>query len=203
MYEVREGSCRLLVNFTDYLDTGLFLDHRPVRLKIFREAKGKRFLNLFGYTGTATVHAAAGGAASTTTVDLSKTYLQWARMNLALNGFDTVSNRMEAADCMAWLRENSDSYDLIFIDPPTFSNTKKEKRVFDVQRDHEQLISLAMKRLLPGGLLIFSTNFRKFKLDPAISGNYLVSDITGNSIPADFARNKKIHRCWEIRNRER
>lgn len=201
MYEVREGGCYLLVNFTDYLDTGLFLDHRPVRQKIFREAGGKRFLNLFGYTGTATVHAAAGGAASTTTVDLSKTYLQWARMNLALNGFDTIRNRMEPADCMSWLRQNQKRYDLIFIDPPTFSNTKKEKRVFDVQRDHEQLISLAMGHLEQDGLLIFSTNFRKFKLDKTVSERFAVKDITAESIPDDFSRNRKIHRCWEIRKK--
>ena len=130
MYEVREGECSFLVNFTDYLDTGLFLDHRPIREKIHREAKGKRFLNLYGYTGTATVHAAMGGAASTTTVDLSATYLHWAKMNLALNGLTELRNKVEKADCLQWLEESSGKFDLIFIDPPTFSNTKKEQPDF-------------------------------------------------------------------------
>jgi 23S rRNA (guanine2445-N2)-methyltransferase / 23S rRNA (guanine2069-N7)-methyltransferase len=133
--EVNEGGVKLLVNLTDYLDTGLFLDHRPMRMRIQREAAGKRFLNLFCYTATATVHAAKGGARSTTSVDLSKTYLDWARRNLSLNGF-SERNRLEQSDVMAWLEGNRDSYDLIFIDPPTFSNSKRMEGVFDVQRDH-------------------------------------------------------------------
>lgn len=132
MYEVREGNCFFLVNFTDYLDTGLFLDHRPLRLRIAREASGKKFLNLFGYSGTATVHAAMGGAQATTTVDLSANYLHWTRMNLALNGFAETFHTTVKADCLQWLAEEQAKYDLIFVDPPTFSNTKKEKRVFDI-----------------------------------------------------------------------
>jgi len=199
MYEVREGECSFLLNFTDYLDTGLFLDHRPVREKIYREAKGKRFLNLYGYTGTATVHAAMGGAASTTTVDLSATYLHWAKMNLALNGLTELRNKVEQADCLRWLEETNSKFDLIFIDPPTFSNTKKDHRVFDVQKDHERLIELAMAHLAVDGLLIFSTNFRRFKLGEKLLKLYEIKDISRESVPFDFSRNEKIHKCWEIR----
>lgn len=200
MYEVKEGECSFLVNFTDYLDTGLFLDHRPIRAKIFTAAKGKRFLNLFGYTGTATVQAALGGASSTMTVDLSATYLQWARMNLALNGLGEVRNKVEKADGLEWLAACSATYDLIFIDPPTFSNTKKENRVFDVQEDHARMLDLAMSRLENGGLLIFSTNFRKFQLDKGLAERYAITDISRQSLPFDFSRNHKIHACWEFRH---
>ncbi len=199
MFEVREGACSFLVNFTDYLDSGLFLDHRPVRQKIYREAKGKRFLNLYGYTGTASVHAAMGGAASTTTVDLSATYLHWTKMNLALNGLSELRNKVEKADCLQWLEENTGTFDLIFIDPPTFSNTKKDNRVFDVQKDHPRLIELAMAHLAPGGLLIFSTNYRRFILDEKLLTLYDIKDISQESVPFDFSRNEKIHKCWEIR----
>jgi len=201
MHTVREGDCLLLVNFTDYLDTGIFLDHRNIRLKIAKEAKGKRFLNLFAYTGTATVHAAVGGAESTTTVDLSANYLNWARMNLALNGFGGLAHATVQADCMKWLAEDRSEYDLIFVDPPTFSNTKKERRVFDVQRDHRLLIEKAMARLAEGGLLIFSTNFRRFQMDESIEKYYAIRNISKSSIPIDFARNSRIHHCWEIRRR--
>ncbi len=201
MFTVREGNCYLLVNFTDYLDTGIFLDHRNIRLRIAEEAKGKRFLNLFAYTGTATVHAAVGGAESTTTVDLSATYLNWARMNLALNGFGGLAHETIQADCLEWLTENRKEYDLIFVDPPTFSNTKKERRVFDVQRDHRLLIEKSMARLAEGGLLIFSTNFRRFQMDESIDKYYAIRNISRDSIPLDFARNSRIHHCWEIRKR--
>ena len=201
MFRVQEGSCAFLVNFTDYLDSGLFLDHRPVRKMISQEAQGKRFLNLYGYTATASVQAALGGAASTTTVDLSTTYLDWARMNFALNGLGEIRNKVVKADCLQWLRESKNSYDYIFVDPPTFSNTKKEKRVFDIQRDHLLLIRLAMSRLEAGGKLIFSTNFRRFKLDPILENEYAVVNISQQTIPFDFSRNKKIHMCWEIKAR--
>jgi 23S rRNA (guanine2445-N2)-methyltransferase / 23S rRNA (guanine2069-N7)-methyltransferase len=201
MHTVREGDCFLLVNFTDYLDTGIFLDHRNIRLKIAKEAKGKRFLNLFAYTGTATVHAAVGGAESTTTVDLSTNYLNWARMNLALNGFGGLAHETVQADCLKWLAEDRREYDLIFVDPPTFSNTKKERRVFDVQRDHRLLIEKSVARLAEGGLLIFSTNFRRFQMDESIDKYYEIRNISKSSIPLDFARNSRIHHCWEIRRR--
>lgn len=195
--EVNEGGVKLLVNLTDYLDTGLFLDHRPMRLRIQREAAGKRFLNLFCYTATATVHAAKGGARSTTSVDLSKTYLDWARRNLSLNGFSD-KQRLQQGDVMAWLEEDRGEYDLIFIDPPTFSNSKRMEGVFDVQRDHVHLLDLAMARLAPGGVLYFSNNFRKFQLDEALRARYQVSEISAETIDPDFARNGKIHRAWRL-----
>ena len=198
--EVNEGGVKLLVNLTDYLDTGLFLDHRPMRLRIQREAAGKRFLNLYCYTATATVHAAKGGARSTTSVDLSKTYLDWARRNLALNGLSD-RQRLEQADVMAWLEEDRGEYDLIFIDPPTFSNSKRMEGVFDVQRDHVALLDLAMARLAPGGTLYFSNNFRKFVLDPGMVERYAVEEITGATLDEDFRRNSKIHRAWKLQAR--
>jgi 23S rRNA (guanine2445-N2)-methyltransferase / 23S rRNA (guanine2069-N7)-methyltransferase len=187
----------LLVNLTDYLDTGLFLDHRPLRLRIQQEAAGKRFLNLFCYTATATVHAAKGGARTTTSVDLSKTYLDWARRNLSLNGFSD-KQKLEQADVMAWLAADRGEYELIFIDPPTFSNSKRVEGVFDVQRDQVQLIDLAMARLAPGGVLYFSNNFRKFELDAGLSSRYQVEDISAATLDPDYARNPKIHRAWRF-----
>jgi 23S rRNA (guanine2445-N2)-methyltransferase / 23S rRNA (guanine2069-N7)-methyltransferase len=195
--EVNEGGVKLLVNLTDYLDTGLFLDHRPMRMRIQREAAGKRFLNLYCYTATASVHAAKGGARSTTSVDLSKTYLDWARRNLSLNGFSD-KNRLEQSDVMVWLEASRDEYDLIFIDPPTFSNSKRMEGVFDVQRDQVQLIDLAMARLAPGGVLYFSNNFRKFQLEETLVERYAVEEITQQTVDPDFARNGKIHRAWKI-----
>lgn len=195
--EVNEGGVKLLVNLTDYLDTGLFLDHRPLRLRIQREAAGKRFLNLFCYTATATVHAAKGGARSTTSVDLSKTYLDWARRNLSLNGFSD-KHRLEQGDVMAWLAEDRGEYELIFIDPPTFSNSKRMEGVFDVQRDHVQLLDLAMARLAPGGVLYFSNNFRKFQLDEGLAARYALEEISAATLDPDFARNPKIHRAWRL-----
>jgi len=195
--EVNEGGVKLLVNLTDYLDTGLFLDHRPLRLRIQREAAGKRFLNLFCYTATATVHAAKGGARTTTSVDLSKTYLDWARRNLSLNGYSD-KNRLEQGDVMAWLEADRGEYDLIFIDPPTFSNSKRMEGVFDIQRDHVQLLDLAMTRLAPGGVLYFSNNFRKFILDEGLAARYAVEEISDKTLDPDFARNPKIHRAWRL-----
>ena len=195
--EVSEGGVKLLVNLTDYLDTGLFLDHRPMRLRIQREAAGKRFLNLFCYTATATVHAAKGGARSTTSVDLSKTYLDWARRNLSLNGFSD-KQRLEQGDVMAWLEADRGEYDLIFIDPPTFSNSKRMEGVFDVQRDHARLLELAMARLAPGGVLYFSNNFRKFQLDEMLAKRYNIAEVSGETLDPDFARNPRIHRAWRI-----
>ncbi|RRV16041.1 bifunctional 23S rRNA (guanine(2069)-N(7))-methyltransferase RlmK/23S rRNA (guanine(2445)-N(2))-methyltransferase RlmL [Pseudomonas saudiphocaensis] len=198
--EVSEGGVKLLVNLTDYLDTGLFLDHRPLRLRIQREAPGKRFLNLFCYTATATVHAAKGGARSTTSVDLSKTYLDWARRNLALNGLSD-RQRLEQGDVMAWLEEDRGEYDLIFIDPPTFSNSKRMEGVFDIQRDHVALLDLAMARLATGGTLYFSNNFRKFVLDPGLAERYAVEEISSATLDEDFRRNSKIHRAWKLQAR--
>ncbi|WP_281646195.1 bifunctional 23S rRNA (guanine(2069)-N(7))-methyltransferase RlmK/23S rRNA (guanine(2445)-N(2))-methyltransferase RlmL [Parendozoicomonas sp. Alg238-R29] len=199
-FEVAEGGCRFLVNLKDYLDTGLFLDHRPMRLRIQKEAKGKRFLNLFCYTGAATVHAAAGGASQTTSVDLSKTYLEWARQNLSLNGFSD-RHKLENADCIKWLKGCKDTYDLIFIDPPTFSNSKKMRDVFDIQEEHKDMLKRAMGLLARDGVLYFSNNFRKFRMDDELAELFKVEEISAQTIDQDFKRNQKIHRCWQLTHR--
>ena len=200
LYEVREGEARFLVNFTDYLDTGLFLDHRLTRARLGQLAQGKTFLNLFGYTGSATVHAALGGATATTTVDISETYLTRACANLALNGFGGPLHQTIESDCLEWLRQSRDRFGVIFVDPPTFSNSRHRKQTFDVQKDHPLLITLAMQRLAQGGILIFSTNFRKFALDETLQAEYQVKEISEETIPFDFQRNRRIHRCWEFRH---
>jgi 23S rRNA (guanine2445-N2)-methyltransferase / 23S rRNA (guanine2069-N7)-methyltransferase len=197
-----EGGLKFRVNFEDYLDTGLFLDHRITRARLREAANGKRFLNLFAYTGTATVYAAAGGAASTTTVDMSRTYLDWAQRNLSLNGFHGSRHELVQADCRQWLEEGASRtpcYDLIFLDPPTFSNSKRMEGVLDIERDHGALIEACGGLLAPGGLLVFSTNAQKFKLDDAVMARYDVRDISGPTLPRDFERNPRIHRCFEIR----
>jgi 23S rRNA (guanine2445-N2)-methyltransferase / 23S rRNA (guanine2069-N7)-methyltransferase len=196
--EVREGAAWLLVNLTDYLDTGLFLDHRPLRARMAQEAAGKHFLNLYAYTGVASVEAALGGAASTTTVDLSPTYLAWAERNFALNGIAGDHHYFEQADCLHWMRECAHAFDIIFMDPPTFSNSKRTPDVLDVQRDHVELIWLAMALLRPGGVLYFSNNFRKFRLDAAALAEFVIEDISEDTIGFDFRRNPGIHRCWRI-----
>jgi len=200
--EVTEGPCRFLVNLTDYLDTGLFLDHRITREMIGSMAAGKRFLNLFCYTGAATVHAALGGAQSTVSVDLSATYLEWTGRNLELNGIRGVKHRLEQADCREWVRSCGDRFDLIFLDPPTFSNSKRMRGTFDVQRDHASLINDTARLLAPGGDLIFSTNRAKFKMDTGSLKGLIAEDITGKTIPKDFERNPRIHTCWKIRGRD-
>ncbi len=198
-HEIREGPCRLFVNFTDYLDTGLFLDHRPTRAMIGEMAKGKRFLNLFGYTGTATVHAALRGAAATTTVDMSHTYLDWARRNLELNGIRGRNHELVHADVTQWLKEaGGPRYGLVFLDPPTFSRSKRMDGTLDIERDHAALIHDCMRWLEPDGVLIFSTNLRKFKLDTGALGGLAIRDITRATIPKDFERNPKIHQCFHI-----
>ena len=197
--EVLEGGCRILVNLRDYLDTGLFLDHRPVRLQIQQQASGKDVLNLFSYTATASLHAAKGGARSTTSVDMSATYLNWGRKNFALNGFAETRHEFVQADCIKWLKaQKGEHYDLIFMDPPTFSNSKRMQDVLDVQRDHVMLVDQAMALLRPGGKLIFSNNYRRFRLDEGLQQRYQVKDITRQTIGEDFKRNQKIHCCFEF-----
>lgn len=200
---VQEGPARLEVNLFDYLDTGLFLDHRPLRLRLGEEAAGKRILNLFCYTGAATVHAAVGGASRTASVDLSATYLDWARRNLTHNGVEEGDHELVRDDVMSWLAAaEGESYDRIFCDPPTFSNSKRTDD-FDVQRHHVQLLSLAMARLASGGTLWFSNNFRRFRLDEqAVSGFARLKDITRATLDPDFQRNPRIHRCWELHHPE-
>ena len=200
LLEVRENSSSFLVNFTDYLDTGLFLDHRETRKRLASLANGKKFLNLYGYTGSATVQAIAGGAIATTTVDSSATYLQRYRANLALNGFGGPQHVTVQKDCMRWLKESRERFGVIFVDPPTFSNDRHRKNVFSVQDDHETLLRLAMKRLTRDGLLVFSTNFRKFKLAESLQQDFGVREITEQTIPEDFRRKPPAHRCWELRH---
>lgn len=197
-HEVREGPARLLVNFTDYLDTGLFLDHRITRRLLRELAAGRRFLNLFGYTGAATVHAALGGAAQTTTVDLSATYLDWARRNLELNGIHGSRHALIQADCRQWLIEARGRYDLIFLDPPTFSNSKRLETTLDAQRDHVELIRQTLRLLAPDGALIFSTNARRFRLDADALADLRIEDWSRRTLPLDFTRDPKIHQCWRL-----
>jgi 23S rRNA (guanine2445-N2)-methyltransferase / 23S rRNA (guanine2069-N7)-methyltransferase len=199
---VAEAGLRFRVNFEDYLDTGLFLDHRVTRSRLRAAAQGKRFLNLFAYTGTATVHAVAGGARSSTTVDLSATYLEWARANLELNGLAGPQHEFVRADVREWLDEaarRGERFGLIFCDPPTFSNSKRMEGVFDVQRDHVALIEACMALLEGDGLLIFSTNAQRFRLDPNLLSRHQVVDVTKATVPPDFLRNSSIHSCFELR----
>ncbi len=200
-HEVREGGLKFWVNFRDYLDTGLFLDHRIVRGMLREWAQSTDFLNLFCYTGSATVYAAAGGARSTTSVDLSNTYLDWAHENLLLNGFGGASHTLYRADCLEWLEEqeaNGPRFDLIFVDPPTFSNSKRMDGVLDVQRDHIGMIRRSLKLLRRTGRLVFSTNYTRFKLDTQALADLRVEDISAGTIPKDFERHARIHRCFAI-----
>ncbi len=198
---VEEGGLQFLINPTDYLDTGLFLDHRLVRAKVRELASGQRFLNLFAYTGTASVYAAAGGARDTTSVDLSATYLEWASRNLASNGFTGTDHRLVQADVLEFLQRDRDRYGLIYVDPPTFSNSKRAED-FDVQRDHVALLNGCGDRLAGAGVIVFSNNFRRFKLDrEALEQRFEIQDWTVPSIPFDFARRAHIHGCWLLRPR--
>jgi 23S rRNA (guanine2445-N2)-methyltransferase / 23S rRNA (guanine2069-N7)-methyltransferase len=214
---VRESGHKFLVNFTDYLDAGLFLDHRLTRQRIGALAKGKHFLNLFAYTGSATVYAAAGGAASTTTVDMSNTYIDWAKRNLAINHLTGPQHEFIQADCLQWLNAQSSSavsipnlqptayslqprrYDVIFVDPPTFSRSKRMEDTFEVQRDHAALLRSIAPLLAPGGTLVFSNNYTKFKLDREVPAEFTVEDISRATIPKDFERSPKIHSCFILR----
>jgi 23S rRNA (guanine2445-N2)-methyltransferase / 23S rRNA (guanine2069-N7)-methyltransferase len=199
---VSEGDHRFYVNFSDYLDTGLFLDHRITRQRIGSLCKGKRFLNLFAYTGAATVHAIGGGAVASTTVDMSYTYLEWAEKNLQLNEMDAPEHELIQGDCLQWLEHEAGQkklqYDVIFIDPPTFSRSKRMERDFEVQHDHVQLILWAAELMAPGGVIVFSNNYTRFKLDGHGLRDFKVQDWTRETLPKDFERNPKIHCCFAI-----
>ncbi len=197
--EVREGPARLLVNLTDYLDTGLFLDHRPTRALIAEMAKGKRFLNLFCYTATATVQAALGGAESSVSVDMSATYLDWARRNFSLNHLPEDRHQLVRADCLEWIKRWRRTFDVIFLDPPTFSTSNRMEGTLDIQRDHVSMIRDVAGLLAPGGTLVFSTNHRRFKLDRGELPELEIEDISRRTLPQDFARNPRIHQCFLIR----
>jgi 23S rRNA (cytosine1962-C5)-methyltransferase len=200
---VREHGLRFEVNLSDYLDVGLFLDHRPTRLSVQQRAAGKRVLNLFSYTGAFSVHARAGGAVRTTTVDMSKTYLEWYARNLALNGhaLDAAHTAVHA-DCLQWLEAGpaaDERYDIVVCDPPTFSNSKRMKAdSFAIDRDHALLLGWIARFVAPGGEVFFSTNSRSFELDPAaVPAGFGCHEISHRSVPEDF-RNRKIHRCWRL-----
>ncbi|MBS9426748.1 bifunctional 23S rRNA (guanine(2069)-N(7))-methyltransferase RlmK/23S rRNA (guanine(2445)-N(2))-methyltransferase RlmL [Photorhabdus akhurstii] len=199
---VNEYDAKFWVNLTDYLDTGLFLDHRIARKMLGEMSEGKDFLNLFAYTGSATVHAGLGGARSTTTVDMSRTYLEWAERNLQANGLTGRQHRLIQADCLAWLARASEQFDLIFIDPPTFSNSKRMEDAFDVQRDHIMLMRQLKRLLRRGGTLMFSNNKRGFKMDFAELERVglVAEEITSKTQSQDFARNRQIHNCWLLRH---
>lgn len=199
-FAVKEGGHRFIVNLEQYLDAGLFLDHRNTRRMVEQRAAGKRFLNLFAYTASFTVYAAAGGAASSVTVDMSNTYQDWSRRNFELNGMDLSRHQLVRADVFAWLEQAvaaGEKFDLIVMDPPSFSNSKKMRGILDVQRDHPLLINQCLKLLKPGGELFFSNNLRSFKLEPEKLSPCKIKDISSQTVPDDF-RNKKIHQCWLI-----
>ncbi|PLR39856.1 bifunctional 23S rRNA (guanine(2069)-N(7))-methyltransferase RlmK/23S rRNA (guanine(2445)-N(2))-methyltransferase RlmL [Chimaeribacter arupi] len=195
---VQEFNAKLWVNLTDYLDTGLFLDHRIARRMLGEMSKGKDFLNLFAYTGTASVHAGLGGARSTTTVDMSRTYLEWAEKNLRVNGLTGRQHRLIQADCLSWLSEANEQFDVIFIDPPTFSNSKRMADSFDVQRDHLALMKHLTRLLRRNGTIMFSNNKRGFQMDVAglAELGLVAKEITAQTQSQDFARNRQIHNCW-------
>ncbi len=199
--KVAENGLYFWINPTDYLNTGLFLDHRRTRALVRADASGKRMLNLFGYTGAFTVYAAAGGARSTTTVDLSRRYLDWARANMQLNGFGRGGHRFIRNDVFEFLRHATPNrqgmYDLVVLDPPTASKSKKMSHRLDIQRDHPELVNRSLSLCRPGAVVYFSTNFRKFKLSDKELDSSKIEEITALTIPFDF-RDKRVHRCWRI-----
>ncbi len=196
---VREGGLKFKVNLSDYLDTGLFLDHRITRGLVREAAGGRRVLNLFAYTGSFSVYAAAGGARSVTTVDTSNTYLDWARANLASNGYSGEQFQFVRDDASAFLKfhKQGPCYDLAIVDPPTFSNSTRTEKDFEIQRDHVELLNSLMKIMSRGAPIFFSTNFRRFRLDTDAIRSNDIREISRQTIPPDF-RNKRIHRCWLI-----
>jgi 23S rRNA (guanine2445-N2)-methyltransferase / 23S rRNA (guanine2069-N7)-methyltransferase len=209
-FPVEEGGLQFLVNLDDYLDTGLFLDQRLTRSRLRALASGTSFLNLFCYTGSASVYAAAGGARRSLSIDMSNNYLDWAAANFKLNGLDQALHRLERWDCREWLRAASSAaaaappagaarFDLILLDPPTFSNSKRMQGVLDIQRDHPELIGYCMRLLTAQGVLLFATNAQRFRLADALADSWRVTDISAQTLPFDFERNPRIHRCFEIR----
>lgn len=203
-FVVEENGLKFIVNLSDYLDTGLFLDHRQTRQRVREEAKNKKVLNLFAYTGSFSVYAAAGGAIEVVTVDLSKTYLNWAEKNFELNGFQVNKSSSAGggkfihADVLQYLKElPPEEFDLIIMDPPTFSNSKRMDDFLDIQRDHIALINDCLHTLKRGGVLYFSTNFRKFVLDKEKINTDLIKDITKATTPFDF-EGKLFRYCFRI-----
>ncbi len=196
---VQEAQAKLRVNLYDYLDTGLFLDHRPMRQKIYKTVSLRKFLNLFCYTGAVSVFAGLAGA-HTTSVDMSATYLEWAKENFVGNNLDLKNHHFIQENCLEYLANAKEKFDVIFLDPPTFSNSKRMDDVFEVEKDQAFLVDKSMELLNPEGLLYFSTNKRRFKLLPELSQKYSIKDISEETIPRDF-HDMKIHQCYEIRLR--
>jgi 23S rRNA (guanine2445-N2)-methyltransferase / 23S rRNA (guanine2069-N7)-methyltransferase len=195
---MHEGPAALLVDLWTYLDTGLFLDHRPVRRLIGQITEGKSFLNLFCYTASASVHAALGGAKQSVSVDMSRSYIDWSKRNFEVNNLDVMQHQLVQQDCLTWLQGCRQGFDVILLDPPSFSNSKKMENILDIQRDHVALIKRSMELLNPNGTLIFSNNLRSFTLDtPALAG-FIIENITDKTLDPDYSRNRKIHHCWLI-----
>lgn len=201
-FPVKEHQGEILVNLHDYLDTGLFLDHRPMRQIIYKEASGKRFLNLFSYTGAVSVFAALGGATHVTSVDLSSTYQEWARKNFEHNKISLKDHNFIVQSALEYLEKAVTKFDLIFLDPPTFSNSKRMDEDFEVEKDQLFIVKESLRILSPGGTLYFSNNKRKFKLDPALSEIATIVDITDKTIPLDY-RDSKIHHCYKITHKKK
>lgn len=197
-FEVLEGKARFLVNLSDRIDTGLYLDHRRTRALFAEMAAGKRVLNLFCYTGSATVQAALAGAEESVSVDTSNTYLDWAADNLRLNGLSVKRHALVRSDVRAFLQSSQSRFDLAFVDPPTFSNSKRRDGDFEVQRDHVQLL-LATHRLLSSkACVMFSTHARRFEIDPVLKEVFDVKDITRQTIDEDFKRSPRIHQVYRL-----
>jgi 23S rRNA (cytosine1962-C5)-methyltransferase/23S rRNA (guanine2445-N2)-methyltransferase / 23S rRNA (guanine2069-N7)-methyltransferase len=196
-FSVRETQAKFLINLYDYLDTGLFLDHRPLRQTVFKQSAGKKVLNLFCYTGSFSVFAALGGASSVISVDMSATYLEWAKNNFIENGIDLEKHSFIQENVLEFLTDHHRLYDLIILDPPTFSNSKRMESPFEIEKDQNFLVESCLRLLSPQGVLYFSTNKRKFKISDAITSQVRVNDITERTIPMDF-HDQKIHRCYEI-----
>ncbi|MCK6596442.1 MAG: class I SAM-dependent methyltransferase [Bacteriovoracaceae bacterium] len=198
----REKEAQFILNVSDYLDTGLFLDHRPLRQLIYKEAKDKKVLNLFAYTCSVSVFAALGGASEVVSVDMSRTYLEWGKRNFDLNKISIDKHEFVQENALEFLKKDHRRYELIFLDPPTFSNSKRMDETFDVERDQADLVALCMKRLHPDGVLYFSNNKRKFRLEPELSVMFDIKDITAGTIPQDF-HDKKIHHAYKITHKKK
>jgi 23S rRNA (cytosine1962-C5)-methyltransferase len=196
-FPVYEYGLKFWVNLEDYLDTGLFLDHRETRQIVAKAGKGKHLLNLFSYTSAFSVHAAAQGATFTKSVDMSNTYVHWSEENFRLNRISVKNHPIIRDDCLKFLYEEDHTYDVIVIDPPTLSRSKKMDQFFDIQVDHIPLIKEARRLLNPGGIIFFSTNSRKFIFEAEAFPNFTIIDITHKTIPIDFHQ-AKIHRCWKL-----
>lgn len=196
-FTVFEHGIQFKINLTNYLDTGLFLDHRTTRQIVAKEAKGKKLLNLFAYTCAFSVQAAAMGASYTKSVDMSNTYTSWGLDNFSLNNLSSKSHVIIREDCMKFLENETEKYDVIIIDPPTISRSKRMDKMFDIQKDYLALIKGALKLLKKEGTLYFSTNYRKFQFDQEAFKNTLIEEISEKTVPEDFNK-KNIHRCWKM-----